>query len=424
MGEVYAARHTTTLREVALKRIRLGPASPAESSGAENIRRFLLEARAATAIRHPNVVEVYDVFEDADGSPVMVMELLKGETFGAYRERVGALTLCEAAGILVPAAQALRIAHQKGIVHRDLKPDNVFLAETPSGRLTKVLDFGIAKVLDSAEIGSDTVAQPTRTGAILGTLHYMSYEQAMSEKQLDHRADIWALGVMLFEALTGRRPLLADNLGQMYASLLQQTVPSIRAILPDLPSDAGELIDRCLAKRQTDRLDDLGPLIDVLSKYTDPNAPGARSGGRVVEVSSPATVTGPAVSTSTPSPQKPRRPRATGTIAVIAVAALATAMGVGAFALSTRTQTQAPAVTESVPPFQTSPPAIAQLSLPSATASAAPLHDAPAAAPSKSGVPPLVRRSAASAALGLPGDAGTAVLHPNSKKGISETLPY
>ena len=293
MGEVYSARHVTTGKEVALKLIHT-----ASGSGKEHVRRFMREARAATAIEHPNVIEVFDVFEEADGTPVMVMELLKGEPFSAYRQRVGALRLHEVARTLLPVVRALKAAHDKGIVHRDLKPDNVFLAMTGDVRTPKLLDFGIAKMLDPTKIGSDTEGQHTSTGSILGTPHYMSYEQAMSDKQVDHRTDIWSMGVMIFEALTGRRPMTYETLGEMYTAFLQGTVPPIRDYLPDLPADVATVIDHCLAKERAGRLDDLGPLIDVLARYTDPSAQGAEVGGRVLAATA-ASSTG-AASTNEP----------------------------------------------------------------------------------------------------------------------------
>ena len=277
MGEVYAALHVTTGKEVALKLIR-----SAEGASAEQVRRFMREARAATAIQHPNVIEVFDLFEDANGTPVMVMELLKGEPFSAYRERAGALKLHEVAEIIVPVARALHAAHAKGIVHRDLKPDNIFLADTSAGRVPKVLDFGIAKMLDPSKLGSDTHGQPTRSQSILGTPQYMSFEQAMSDKQIDQRADIWSLGVITFEALTGRRPIAFDTLGEMFVAFLQQTVPAVRDVVPDLPEEVAGVLDRCLAKHKEERLDDLQGLIGVLEKYLDSTARGAMAGGRVV----------------------------------------------------------------------------------------------------------------------------------------------
>ncbi len=329
MGEVYAARHAATGKEVALKLIR-----SAQGSGKDHVRRFMREARAATAIEHPNVIEVFDVFADAEGTPVMVMELLKGEPFSKYRQRTGALRLHEVAVLLLPAVRALRAAHDKGIVHRDLKPDNVFLATTPDGgRTTKVLDFGIAKVLDPARISSETQGQQTNTGSILGTPHYMSFEQAMSDKSVDHRTDIWAIGVMIFESLTGRRPLTYDTLGQMYATFLQGTVPSIREFVPDLPPDMADVLDRCLVKERAGRLESLTPLIDVLEKYADPRVPGANAGGVVVEapVVSAGQITASPLSTSVGAAPAPWS-RTPLVIAVVAV--LAVGVGGGVFALT------------------------------------------------------------------------------------------
>ena len=135
----------------------------------------------------------------------MVMELLKGETLSRFLERRRALELHEVATLLVPAMRALEAAHARGVVHRDLKPDNVFLVETSTGTITKVLDFGIAKILDPTGLGSDTQGQATSTGSLLGTPHYMSHEQAMSEKNIDARTDVWSMGVIVFQAITGRR---------------------------------------------------------------------------------------------------------------------------------------------------------------------------------------------------------------------------
>jgi serine/threonine-protein kinase len=264
MGEVYAAVNSKTGRHVALKIVRSNVADP------EHRRRFLREAKATTAISHPNVVEVFDVFEEQDGSPIMVMELLEGEPLSSLLERSGKLSLAAAAAIFLPVARALTLAHGKGIVHRDLKPDNVFLAAssaTPGQIVPKVLDFGIAKVLDPTAIAAETQGLPTNTGSILGTPQYMSYEQAMSEKDIDARADIWTLGVMLFEALAGRRPLVFENLGQMYTQLLQAPIPSLREGAPEVPESLCDLVDACLRKNRNERLSELAPLIAELERY-------------------------------------------------------------------------------------------------------------------------------------------------------------
>jgi serine/threonine-protein kinase len=277
MGAVYAARNQNSGRKVALKVIKAGLEETPEQR-----RRFLREAKAATAIQHPNVIEVLDVFEEGDGTLVMVMELLSGETLKELRARAGAVTLHEAAKIFLPIAEALRAAHDKGIVHRDLKPENVFLADKGGERVPTILDFGIAKVLDPATLSAETQGQETATGSLLGTPHYMSYEQAMSDKLIDHRADVWAVGVMLFELITGRRPIEFENLGEMYTAFITGTIPSIRDCVSDLPADAGQAIDRCLVKEREGRLESLAPLVEMLRRYADPGAEGGDAGGRVV----------------------------------------------------------------------------------------------------------------------------------------------
>jgi serine/threonine-protein kinase len=274
MGEIYAAKNIATGKSVALKLI--GAKAPRT---ADRTRRFLTEARAATAIRHANVIEVFDLFEDDDGTLFMVMELLEGEDLAKLRARAGALTLHEIARIAVPVAKALKAAHGKGIIHRDLKPQNIFLAvQTDGSMIPKVLDFGIAKILDPAKIGAESAGHSTSNGLPLGTPHYMSFEQAMSEK-VDHRADIWALGVIVFEGLCGRRPLEFESIGEMYKAFWKRPVPRIRELVPALPLGVANVIDRCLKKRRDDRLDSLDTFIEAFAPYLDPHAPDGDVGG-------------------------------------------------------------------------------------------------------------------------------------------------
>jgi serine/threonine-protein kinase len=421
MGEVYAARHATTGKQVALKLIHA-----TSGSSKEHVRRFLREARAATAIEHPNVIQVFDVFEDENGTPVMVMELLKGEPFSAYRERAGALELWQTAEVLLPVARALVAAHAKGIVHRDLKPDNVFLAETPAGRLTKLLDFGIAKVLDPARIGSETQGQNTNTGSILGTPDYMSFEQAMSDKQVDHRTDIWAMGVMIFESLTGRRPMTYDSLGQMYAAFLQGTIPSIREFVPDLPDDAAQVFDHCLGKQREERLGDLAPLIEILVKYADPNVPGAHVGGHVVAapVAPRTTASVAALARSVTHPSVRRRSRtAMTTIALLVLVGLG--LGAGVLAMSHRTAARvADSLPSTVKPTSGTDPAASS----TPPVAPPPVVSAPeTTAQQVASAAPRVRRAPSSPTTTAPRPSSQPPAPPEpsaAKRGISDKLPY
>ncbi|HEU4533914.1 MAG TPA: serine/threonine-protein kinase, partial [Polyangiaceae bacterium] len=200
MGAVWAATHLVTRRAVALKMLRaLDGARPEER------RRLLREAQAASAVEHPNVVRVLDAFE-ADGAPALVMDLLTGESLAQRLAREGRLSLGEAAVVLRPVVAAVAAAHRAGVVHRDLKPANVFLAAgSGGGPDVRVLDFGVAKLLERPG-GDAHSGSLTRTGEVVGTPFYMSPEQFYGEPDVDPRADVWALGVVLYECLAGRRP--------------------------------------------------------------------------------------------------------------------------------------------------------------------------------------------------------------------------
>ncbi|HYQ15833.1 MAG TPA: serine/threonine-protein kinase, partial [Polyangiaceae bacterium] len=261
MGEVWAAQHVITGRQVALKVLKAERAARPEA-----VQRFFREARAATAVGHENVVEVHDVFS-FEGAPIMVMELLEGESLGDKLRREGRLSLPELATLLVPVVSAVGTAHARGIVHRDLKPENIFLARSAQGTTTpKVLDFGIAKLAldDSA---SNEAAALTRTGSLVGTPFYMAPEQASGERDFDHRCDVWSLGVICFEALLGRRPFLGENFGQIFKQIIVLEPGSLRELLPELPREVAELIDGMLQKERAGRRE-LSEALRVLAPYS------------------------------------------------------------------------------------------------------------------------------------------------------------
>jgi serine/threonine-protein kinase len=271
MGEVYAATHLGTGSQVALKLvIRRGDSSD------QHARRFLREARAATAVEHENVVRVQDVFEDeASGSPVMVMELLRGESLREYEERLGTMPFRLACRVFLEIARALEAAHEKGIVHRDVKPDNIFLANVGEERLSvKVLDFGIAKVLDPGQLAFNTEGPSTRAGALIGTPAYMSREQVMGETSIDERTDVWSFGVTMVEALCGRRPLSYGNYPQAVEAFVRGVVPPVRELLPDLPHDLADVLDRCLRIPCAERIRRLEPVIRVLRHHIEVGTSG------------------------------------------------------------------------------------------------------------------------------------------------------
>jgi eukaryotic-like serine/threonine-protein kinase len=265
MGEVWAALHLITGRQVALKAMKAEKAARPDA-----VQRFFREARAATVVGHPNVVEVHDVFS-FEGAPLMVMELLDGESLADKLRREGRLSLAELATLLVPVISAVGTAHARGIVHRDLKPENVFLVRGPRGSVTpKVLDFGIAKLLQDdvlPELGA-----LTRTGSMVGTPFYMSPEQAAGERDLDHRCDVWALGVMCFEALLGKRPFEGENFGQIFKRVITEQPASLAQLRPELPPEVVSSIDGMLAKERPQRRE-LAQVMNALRPHAASTAP-------------------------------------------------------------------------------------------------------------------------------------------------------
>ena len=217
MGSVWLAHHLTLQSPVAIKLI-----EPQIATNPEALARFMREARSAAALRSPHVVQILD--HGVDGAtPYIAMELLEGESLAARLRKVGRLSPEDTARILTHTARAVSRAHEVGIVHRDLKPDNIFLVENEEEEMAKVLDFGIAKST-AVGFGVSAIAE-TRTGALMGTLHYMSPEQAEGVKSVDFRSDIWAMGVIAFECLLGRRPFEGETVGTLVLELCSRPLP-------------------------------------------------------------------------------------------------------------------------------------------------------------------------------------------------------
>ncbi len=240
MGDVYLARDTELDREVALKVL------PPELAFSEERRaRFKREAKAVAALNHPHIVTVHSV-EEADGVHFITMELVRGKTLSEVIPKIG-LSLANFLEIGIPLADAVSAAHEKGILHRDLKPDNLMLGD--DGRL-KVLDFGLAKLKPEAGIGGVTdlpTKSRTEEGRIVGTVSYMSPEQAEG-KTLDARSDIFSLGIVLYEMATGERPFQGETTAAVLSSILKENPRSATEKNPALPSILGRIIRRCLVK--------------------------------------------------------------------------------------------------------------------------------------------------------------------------------
>jgi eukaryotic-like serine/threonine-protein kinase len=234
MGSVYAAHHPVIGKRVAVKVL-----SYFYSRDMILVRRFTDEARAVNKIGHPNIIDVFSFGQLADGRHYFVMELLEGETMAAWFDK-GRPELALAKRLLLQVCEALEAAHREGIIHRDLKPDNIWIARPKHGEpFIKVLDFGIAKLVDSDEAKS-----ATRTGTVMGTPQFMSPEQCVG-RGVDHRTDIYAMGVILFRAYCGRLPFDGDSAAEIIAAQLY-TPPSKPS--PGLPEPLETLILDCLAK--------------------------------------------------------------------------------------------------------------------------------------------------------------------------------
>lgn len=217
MGSVWRAQHLALGTPLAVKLI-----DPSMMDSVEAVGRFKREAQSAAALRSAHVIQVIDFGVD-EGIPFIAMELLEGETLATRLERVYRISAASTARIITQVARALTRAHAAGIVHRDLKPANIFLVPEVDDDITKVLDFGIAKKLD---LLTDSAGVKTRAGVILGSPYYMSPEQALGEPTIDHRTDIWSLGVIACQCLTGQRPFDRDTPGALLMAICSEPIPN------------------------------------------------------------------------------------------------------------------------------------------------------------------------------------------------------
>ena len=243
MGEVYLAEDTTLDRRVALKVL-----SPALATDADRQERFLREAKAVAALSHPNIVTVYSVEHDGD-LHFLTMEHVQGQTLSDLITKQ-ALPIDRVLGLAIPLADAVAAAHERGITHRDLKPANVMV--TGDGRV-KVLDFGLAKLiapavdLGSVETALDKPSPLTGEGKIVGTVAYLSPVQAVG-RAVDHRTDIFSLGVLLYELSTGVRPFTGDTSLSVLSAIMKDTPAPASDVNPRVPRELGKIIRRCLQK--------------------------------------------------------------------------------------------------------------------------------------------------------------------------------
>lgn len=435
MGVVVAATHVHLDQRVALKFL-----LPESLESEQVVARFKREARAAVRLRSEHVARVIDVGELTSGAPYMVMELLEGRDLGDLITEDGPQPVEKAVDYVLQACEAVAEAHALGIIHRDLKPSNLFLTSRVDHRpLVKVLDFGISKVSNPGEELS-----LTSTAEVVGTPHYMSPEQLRAAKLADARSDIWALGAILYELLSGHVPFAAETLTQLCALVLQDPPRPLQELRGDVPPELVAIVERCLEKEPSRRFQSVAELAEAL----DPFAPerslrparrvGAVAAGRAPSLPPPPSrrvapegehaaptsaawdktalaPSKPPVSQPTAPPMSSRPTRAT--VLTAATVGIAAAVGLGALALRQRPaeMKSAAAAPAPTPGSVTATPSVASPAAPSAVVPPLPSAAAATAAtisttsrsPSSRGAPPsrpAPRPTAPTPRAAAPGD--------------------
>ena len=241
MGTVYEGVHTRIHRRVAIKVLKASLAADDDM-----VKRFEREALAASSVRSNHVVEVYDVGQLADGERYMILEFLDGESLSARLKRLGTMAPNQIFPLVIEALEGLQAAHDAGIVHRDLKPANIFIAKVEgAGELVKVLDFGVSKF---SALGGEAM---TQTGAVVGTPHYMAPEQTKGARHAGPLSDIYAMGAILFRALTGRPPFVAETIHELIAKLITTSAPKVATVAPSVHEAAAMLVEHELGRQYT-----------------------------------------------------------------------------------------------------------------------------------------------------------------------------
>lgn len=394
MGYVISARHVELGEMVALKFLR-----PEALAHAELVERFAREARAAAKIRSEHIANVFDVGTLDDGTPYIVMEYLAGKDLADYLHQEGALPISVAVEYIMQACEALAAAHAHGIVHRDIKPENLFLTQQAQGMaIIKVLDFGISKI--ALPRGKRDLV---RTQMALGSPVYMSPEQIRRSDQVDARSDIWAVGCVLFELLTGVTAFDEPSLLELSAAILEREPVPLQTLRPDASEELEEVVLRCLQKDPEQRYQNVAELAAALYPFAPRRArisaercyhmlknagivstelelasayPPPMSSGRVTTTRSvpqpPRTTTPAAIDLITPEDEAPFAPKKSRKLAAFAVLGVAAAAG---GLLWSRSQVTSPAAAGALQPG-------------AALVAPAP---APAAAPSPEALPKPVR---------------------------------
>ncbi|MGZ5967341.1 MAG: serine/threonine-protein kinase [Polyangiales bacterium] len=326
MGSVWVAEHVALNTKVVVKFM-----SENLAQNADALARFKREAAAASAVKSPHVVQMFDYGLAPNGSPYLVMELLEGEDLRHRLDRVHSMAPGEIVAIISQVCKALTRAHERGVVHRDIKPENIFLSDAGGGEIfVKVLDFGIAKTFDPSSLGA------TKTGSVLGTPYYMSPEQVLGSKSIDHRTDLWSVGVVVFQALAGARPFDAETIGGISIAICHGDLPRLSTVRSGLPAEMDEWFSRACARDPNLRFQTARELADALDVAARGNpAP------RVEHRSMPPATSGSALLMSTTAGSSfaqqaldpPRRSPLTAIVAIVALSVVAAGIGIAAVLL-------------------------------------------------------------------------------------------
>ena len=261
-GEVYLAENPLIERRAAIKVLR-----PMLALDTDLVRRFFNEARAASAIRHPSIIEVYDAGGTPEGAPYILMEFLEGKSLKKRLAEVGRCSIAQALEVASQAGSALAAAHAVGIVHRDLKPENLFLVPdvtAPGGERVKILDFGIAKVKKSGGGGSSSASFRTEAGLIMGSPTYMSPEQCKDSADVDLRADIYSFATILYEMLAGRPPYVAATGVELLLMHLSDPPRPLHELAPDVPGHVEDAVMRALRQERSERFEGVPSFLKAL----------------------------------------------------------------------------------------------------------------------------------------------------------------
>jgi len=426
MGTVWVAQNKLTERRVAIKFM-----LPELASTPETLERFFREAKASARIDHPCIVDVLDLGTLEDEAPFMVMEFLEGRSLEGIIE-ASPITPVQAAAVMLDVCNALAAAHTVGIVHRDLKPANIFVAKRGESLVPKILDFGISKI--TSAMGD---IRMTRTGAVLGSPAYMSPEQARGRSDIDGRADIWAVGVILYEAVSGKLPFNGENYNQVMMSITLDPATPLSMVAPHVDKDFLALVEACLQKDRDQRPANMEALAGMLDAYVAPRAadgippldigetssdarsvrtPGYKPQSYAVPRARPAAGALAPLPTKPPEPAQmtmgavtvvdPPRSSKRGLIGVAAAVGFCVVAGVGWFVIKGQNNKTRAVTTASTTAATSAPIPSATSEIPSATATAIP-SASDSAQPTASAVP-----SASASASAKPAPSMSAIKLP------------